>query len=157
MLSSGPILQCILRTQKNIWKKFWNQSHSSHHAIKHRSQPFSHSFHPHLQTPTETNLHFYPFLSPSILLSTHQSSPPSGCDINARDEIGYTALHLSAEHGYTDMMEVLLKNGAQVNFNIPPEFDDDFPTDAGDEPLRLALKVRKDDSNSPFFCSFLLT
>ncbi|XP_027211623.1 ankyrin repeat domain-containing protein 65 isoform X4 [Penaeus vannamei] len=63
-----------------------------------------------------------------------------GCDINARDEIGYTALHLSAEHGYTDMMEVLLKNGAQVNFNIPPEFDDDFPTDAGDEPLRLALK-----------------
>lgn len=63
-----------------------------------------------------------------------------GCDINARDEIGYTALHLSAEHGYTDMMEVLLKHGAQVNFNIPPEFDDDFPTDAGDEPLRLALK-----------------
>ncbi|KAK3869994.1 hypothetical protein Pcinc_024735 [Petrolisthes cinctipes] len=63
-----------------------------------------------------------------------------GCDINARDEIGYTALHLSAEHGYTEMMKVLLKHNAQVNFNIPPEFDDDFPTDALDEPLRLALK-----------------
>ncbi|KAK7079079.1 hypothetical protein SK128_021840 [Halocaridina rubra] len=63
-----------------------------------------------------------------------------GCDINARDEIGYTALHLSAEHGYTEMMEVLLKRDAQVNFNIPPEDEDDFPTDVGDEPLRLALK-----------------
>ncbi|KAK3873860.1 hypothetical protein Pcinc_021151 [Petrolisthes cinctipes] len=28
----------------------------------------------------------------------------------------------------------------EVNFNIPPEFDDDFPTDALDEPLRLAPK-----------------
>nr|XP_045609997.1 poly [ADP-ribose] polymerase tankyrase-2-like isoform X3 [Procambarus clarkii] len=62
------------------------------------------------------------------------------CDINARDDIGYTALHLSAEHGYIDMMEVLLKHDAQVNFNIPPEDEDDFPTDAFDEPLRLALK-----------------
>lgn len=66
----------------------------------------------------------------------------AGCDINARDEIGYTALHLSAEHGYTEMMKTLLKHGAQVNFNIPPEYEDDFPTDAFDEPLRLALKVR---------------
>lgn len=66
----------------------------------------------------------------------------AGCDINARDEIGYTALHLSAEHGYTEMMKTLLKHGAQVNFNIPPEFEDDFPTDAFDEPLRLAIKVR---------------
>ncbi|XP_050726814.1 ankyrin-1-like isoform X2 [Eriocheir sinensis] len=63
-----------------------------------------------------------------------------GCDINARDEIGYTALHLSAEHGYTEMMKTLIKHGAQVNFNIPPEFEDDFPTDAFDEPLRLAIK-----------------
>lgn len=56
------------------------------------------------------------------------------------------------------MMDVLLKNGAQVNFNIPPEFDDDFPTDAGDEPLRLALKVRKDDLNSVSLASpFLFT
>lgn len=63
-----------------------------------------------------------------------------GCDINSRDEIGYTALHLSAEHGYTEMMQVLLKHEAQVNFNIPPEDEYEFPTDAGDEPLRLALK-----------------
>ncbi|XP_071529684.1 ankyrin repeat domain-containing protein 61-like isoform X1 [Panulirus ornatus] len=63
-----------------------------------------------------------------------------GCDINARDDIGYTALHLSAEHGYTEMMQVLLKHEAQINFNIPPEDEEDFPTDAFDEPLRLALK-----------------
>ncbi|MPC83753.1 26S proteasome non-ATPase regulatory subunit 10 [Portunus trituberculatus] len=63
-----------------------------------------------------------------------------GCDINARDEIGYTALHLSAEHGYTEMMKTLIKHNAQINFNIPPEFDDEFPTDALDEPLRLAIK-----------------
>lgn len=63
-----------------------------------------------------------------------------GCDINAKDEIGYTALHLSAEHGYTEMMKTLIKHDAQINFNIPPEFDDDFPTDAFDEPLRLAIK-----------------
>ncbi|XP_042222583.1 transient receptor potential channel pyrexia-like isoform X3 [Homarus americanus] len=63
-----------------------------------------------------------------------------GCDINARDDIGYTALHLSAEHGYIEMMEVLLKHEAHVNFNIPPEIEEDFPTDAFDEPLRLAIK-----------------
>lgn len=39
-----------------------------------------------------------------------------GCDINARDECGYSALHLAAEHGYFELVELLLKQGAQVNF-----------------------------------------
>lgn len=75
------------------------------------------------------------------LVGTQELYILPGCDINARDEIGYTALHLSAEHGYTEMMKTLIKHNAQVNFNIPPEFDDEFPTDALDEPLRLAIKV----------------
>ncbi|XP_076065022.1 uncharacterized protein LOC143039048 isoform X2 [Oratosquilla oratoria] len=62
-----------------------------------------------------------------------------GCDINARDDIGYSALHLSAEHGYTDMMKVLLDAGAIVNFNFDDPLEE-YPTNATDEPLRLALK-----------------
>lgn len=75
------------------------------------------------------------------MLTQQRSTLRAGCDINCRDDIGYTALHLSAEHGYTDMMRVLLDHDAQVNFNLPPEDPEDFPTDAFDEPLRLALKV----------------
>ena len=87
--------------------------------------------------------HFpYTFLALMVtLVGTQELYILPGCDINARDEIGYTALHLSAEHGYTEMMKTLIKHNAQVNFNIPPEFDDEFPTDALDEPLRLAIKV----------------
>ncbi|CAL4067086.1 unnamed protein product [Meganyctiphanes norvegica] len=61
------------------------------------------------------------------------------CNINALDDIGYSALHLSAEHGYIDMMELLLKHKCMVNFN---DQDDDnyFPTESTDEPLRLAIK-----------------
>lgn len=32
-----------------------------------------------------------------------------GSDVNARDDCGYTALHLSAEHGYTEIMSLLLE------------------------------------------------
>jgi len=62
-----------------------------------------------------------------------------GCNINAVDDIGYSALHLSAEHGYIDMMEVLLKHKCIVNFNIAND-DEYFPTESTDEPLRLAIK-----------------
>ena len=64
-----------------------------------------------------------------------------GCDLNARDDIGYTPLHLCAEHGYIDMIHILLKHKAKVNINHTEE-DDLYPIDAVDEPLRLALKVR---------------
>lgn len=32
-----------------------------------------------------------------------------GSDVNARDDCGYTAMHLSAEHGFTDIMQILLE------------------------------------------------
>lgn len=67
-------------------------------------------------------------------------SRSTGCDLNARDDIGYTPLHLCAEHGYLDMMRVLLKHNAMVNIN-ESEDEDLYPIDAVDEPLRLALKV----------------
>lgn len=33
-----------------------------------------------------------------------------GSDVNARDDCGYSALHLSAEHGLVDIMKLLLKH-----------------------------------------------
>ena len=32
-----------------------------------------------------------------------------GSDVNARDDCGYSALHLSAEHGYVEIMSLLLE------------------------------------------------
>ena len=65
----------------------------------------------------------------------------AGCDIEARDNIGYTPLHVAAEHGFTDMIDFLLKHNATVNCNIPDPDDEEFPLNNIDEPLRLALKV----------------
>jgi len=39
-----------------------------------------------------------------------------GCDVNARDECGYSALHLAAEHGFIELVQLLLDQGAQANF-----------------------------------------
>lgn len=80
------------------------------------------------------------FYKPLDSTTFNLSSPPPGCDLNARDDIGYTPLHLCAEHGYLDMINVLLRHNAQVNFNHPDD-EDQYPIDAVDEPLRLALKV----------------
>lgn len=41
-----------------------------------------------------------------------------GSDVNARDDCGYTALHLSAEHGYTEIMSLLLEYQVRINRNI---------------------------------------
>lgn len=38
-----------------------------------------------------------------------------GSDVNARDDCGYTALHLSAEHGYTEIMSLLLEYQVRMN------------------------------------------
>ena len=38
-----------------------------------------------------------------------------GSDVNARDDCGYSALHLSAEHGYTEIMSLLLEYQVRNN------------------------------------------
>lgn len=40
-----------------------------------------------------------------------------GADVNAMDDIGYTAMHLCAERGYLDLMLLLLQHGAQIRFS----------------------------------------
>ncbi|XP_049793661.1 ankyrin repeat and SOCS box protein 14-like [Schistocerca nitens] len=67
-----------------------------------------------------------------------------GGDVNARDECGYSALHLAAEHGYTELVSLLLQQGARVDYREPT--DDPFPrTTLCDEPLRLAIRNRHAD------------
>jgi len=53
-----------------------------------------------------------------------------GCSVNAAAEAKQTPLHLAALRGYTDMAEVLLDHGADVN-----AVDCD-----GDTPLHLSLE-----------------
>ncbi|KAF9406742.1 hypothetical protein HW555_012983 [Spodoptera exigua] len=62
-----------------------------------------------------------------------------GCDVNARDDCGYSALHLAAEHGYTELVKLLLESGAAVDYR--PNTGEEFPrTTLCDEPLRLAIR-----------------
>ncbi|KAG8183957.1 hypothetical protein JTE90_005188 [Oedothorax gibbosus] len=67
-----------------------------------------------------------------------------GCDPDAMDEIGYTALHLCAERGYIDLVELLLEHKARVSFTELDLEDTALgnPPRAtiADEPLRLAIK-----------------
>lgn len=39
-----------------------------------------------------------------------------GSEIDAMDDIGYTAVHLCAERGYVELLQVLLEHGARVKF-----------------------------------------
>lgn len=60
------------------------------------------------------------------------------------DEIGYTAMHLCAERGYLDLVQLLIQHKAKVCFTDTTK----GPTALGnppravlaDEPLRLAIK-----------------
>lgn len=63
-----------------------------------------------------------------------------GADINAVDDCGYSALHLACEHGYIEIVKLLLKSGAKVDYRKDRN-DDLYPrTTVCDEPLRLALR-----------------
>lgn len=62
-----------------------------------------------------------------------------GAEINKIDDCGYSALHLSSEHGYYEICKILLDGGAKVDYREPT--DEIFPrTTLCDEPLRLALR-----------------
>ncbi|GBM70702.1 Ankyrin-1 [Araneus ventricosus] len=67
-----------------------------------------------------------------------------GCDPNAMDEIGFTALHLCAERGYIDLVLLLLEHKAKVSFtelNLHDKALGNPPrATIADEPLRLAIK-----------------
>lgn len=78
-----------------------------------------------------------------------------GSDVDARDDCGYTAMHLSAEHGFTDIMQILLeyqvgsivastaRNERHLLFMLQAKVN--FTEEKGrdlicDEPLHLAIK-----------------
>ncbi|CAG4978304.1 unnamed protein product [Colias eurytheme] len=66
-----------------------------------------------------------------------------GCDINATDDCGYSALHLSAEHGYTEFVKRYLKvvqrlTTVRTRRRVPR-------TTLCDEPLRLAIRNKHYD------------
>ena len=42
-------------------------------------------------------------------------SNKKGCDVNAKDNHGRTALHLAAEYGYYESMRILVKHGCDIN------------------------------------------
>ena len=45
-----------------------------------------------------------------------------GCDVDALDYAGYTALQICAESGYCELLELLISHGARVKFSdIKPE------------------------------------
>ncbi len=46
-----------------------------------------------------------------------------GIDVNAKNEKGWTALHLAAHQGHKDIVELLIKSGANVNQKIQSCWD----------------------------------
>ncbi|XP_075587382.1 uncharacterized protein LOC124500147 isoform X3 [Dermatophagoides farinae] len=60
------------------------------------------------------------------------------------DDVGYTALHLSAERGYNELMNLLIEHGARVKFTeLRPDdkaLGNPPRATVADEPLRLAIK-----------------
>lgn len=82
-----------------------------------------------------------------------------GCDVDAMDDVGYTALHLCAERGFKATADLLLRHNARVRFTEQPEetkpsckppLGNPPRATLADEPLRLALK------NGHYECAELL-
>ncbi|KAJ6215941.1 hypothetical protein RDWZM_010441 [Blomia tropicalis] len=67
-----------------------------------------------------------------------------GCDVNAMDDVGYTAIHLCAERGYVDLMAILIEHSARIKFTqLKPDdraLGNPPRATIADEPLRLAIK-----------------
>ncbi|XP_054709757.1 ankyrin repeat domain-containing protein 50-like isoform X2 [Uloborus diversus] len=67
-----------------------------------------------------------------------------GADPNLMDEAGYTPLHICAEKGYNELIELLVEFGARIRFtelNPNDEAHGDPPrATIADEPLRLAIR-----------------
>ena len=67
----------------------------------------------------------------------------NGANVNAADDVGYTAMHLAAKHGLTEATNLLLKHGAIANFQQEKKSNDNSLSQAlGEliqEPINLAL------------------
>ena len=72
------------------------------------------------------------------------------------DDVGYTPIHLAAERGYKDILEMLIDYGGHTTFREKPTTANELndlsatPETTVDEPLRLAIK------NGHFDCAELL-
>ncbi|CAG0890174.1 unnamed protein product [Darwinula stevensoni] len=93
--------------------------------------------------PIDSSIHPLAFLRSPVTVSPSHGYPEAahlllvrGAPVDALDDAGYSALHLSAEHGRLDLLRLLLEHGACVNFTPPGEECKDRP----DEPLRLAIR-----------------
>lgn len=58
------------------------------------------------------------------------------------DDVGYTPVHLAAERGYKEILEMLIDHGGHTAFREKVEYDKGLPAPETlpDEPLRLAIK-----------------
>ncbi|RPD64850.1 ankyrin [Lentinus tigrinus ALCF2SS1-6] len=56
----------------------------------------------------------------SAMLAYFHGQPDA--DVNARDENGYTPLHLAADRGHLEVVDILLKRGANPEIKDPDEF-----------------------------------
>ncbi|RPD81921.1 ankyrin [Lentinus tigrinus ALCF2SS1-7] len=56
----------------------------------------------------------------SVMLAYFHGQPDA--DVNARDENGYTPLHLAADRGHLEVVDILLKRGANPEIKDPDEF-----------------------------------
>ncbi|XP_054708988.1 ankyrin repeat and SOCS box protein 10-like [Uloborus diversus] len=67
-----------------------------------------------------------------------------GANPNVMDDVGYSPMHLCAERGFCNVIRILLRYNARVDFSrvLPGDTAYGFPPRASqtDEPLRLALK-----------------
>ncbi|CAK9084596.1 unnamed protein product [Durusdinium trenchii] len=72
-----------------------------------------------------------------------QEAVANGADVNARDELGYTALHWAAKHGLLELCKLLREKGAELD--VRSQWDE--------TPLIMAAKAQK----SLPTCDFLVS
>ena len=62
-----------------------------------------------------------------------------GADVNLGDDIGYTPLHIAAKHGFLTCAQMLLDNGAIVNYCGDPNSEAKEDTKVGAKEDRLVF------------------
>jgi len=49
------------------------------------------------------------------------ASAGAGFDVDAKDQYGFTALHLAADRGYIDIVKILIAKGANLGIKDPDD------------------------------------